>query len=344
MLSFSEFHKALKVVHPFIPQTSLKGALQGIEYNPEEGVLAAVGFASGIYYMLPERIADTPLFLPESFISSVEKVPPNTEWSGIKRTGSEESYKVSFGSLSLKFASLNCERRKMQEFTGESCEVQPEFIVQLDKLAAFMCQDDRKVNLHGLYCGDDRIYSCDNIRIVSFSAPVPDLMKGVFLPYACVEGIRKKQDIRFFQLHGNLLVFGTDSSIFYFTSVAAQFPDVKRIVEESEQPPFSAIVIDRSSQEFAAFSSMFGAGTDRSVLTISVEDNRLVLETATFLADMNLRCSLGLASSEVVVEKFHINSRVFLDGLGLSSNLKVGSRSVLFHDEFSSYMAMKMVK
>jgi hypothetical protein len=255
--------------------------------------------------------------------------------------GNGNNFVVKSGCLTFKFPETQKIFSPMREFVGDICSVSPELITSIDKISSAMCKDDRKVNLHGLYFGKGQIYACDNVRVVSLNAPVPTLLEGQFLPFSCIEGIKKKQDITSVQFHETAFVFSNDVSIFYFTKTAAKFPDVIAIFLQAQQEEAPELEIDNADPEFLTFCSLVNSAGNRTVLEVEVRDGRLLLSTVDYSDAVSLSYSLPIVNLSGEFSKFYIGATIFLESLQGFKKFRVGSRGAYFFSEDSQCVCLK---
>jgi len=342
-MTFEEFQNTLRVVNPFIPSSGMEGGTTGLIVDAESKILFASKYSGGVVHFLDELFCEDSMVIPKEMIERLIKLSPESTWKGIKKK--ENKYIMRIGKLTLTFISEPMPQYQLPQFKEEGSAVPKGFFEAVSWAASFMCQDDRKINLHGMQVVKGNLYTCDNVRIVKTKCEVPKELEDVFIPYGCALLVKGSQELSEVLQSKNVIVFLSTSYICYFAQSHAKFPKVDSFLQKAIKEEGTLITIDNTSQDLVHFQDLLFGDLLSVPLEVWIKDNTFWMRTSSF-GDFTSSIDLDLPVEGTAedVKPFYINGKLFVEGLMSFPTFKIQKDSVYFYDDRSDYLVMKMEK
>ena len=346
-IPFADFQQKLKRIAPFVAQNRLEGPIQGLVVDPEQGLLFASKFFGSCIHFLDSPVSEKTFVMPYSVFERLVKVSPNITWSG-KIEQLQTQMKVLLGSINIRFSPEEQKPYYIPDVIQENqADFSEEFIGSIDWIADYMCQDDRKVSMYGLFVGDNILYACDNIRLVSLKTEVPSVLKGTLLSFYCVSLIRKDKQLSHVIKSDQLIVFSSDSYVYTFSNVNASFPLVGGVFTRAESDSGTRIVlVQDDDEELQTFKNVLFSEMGSAPIEGHTENGFFVLRSLSreFL-QTSVELKLRVESMEGDIPTFTVNGKYFIEGLEKFKLMKVTPSYIYFYDAagLANYIVMRMV-
>lgn len=342
-MTFAEFKDKLKVAWPLIPADRLQGPVPGMTLYCDEGLLVSARNEGGLV------LSGVPFGTTDSVIITKEWVNKllhleNPEWSGLQVKDGRCRIKV--GRIKLEFGVETPSTIFIPEYVNNDLsEVPVEFLKDLTYMSPFMCEDDRKVNMYGMYASERALLTCDNIRAVKLECVVPPKLQNTFIPNFAVNTIIKNRD--FIKKIGTLpghVVCEAEKAVHYFSLLNATFPRVDSIFEKLEQA------------ESISVHSVALRGELEQFMGIAFDENRTTNLEVKISGD-KLDVSMLAQGDEIGVEgiplegpiegsvRFVVKFHHFLNGLMNYPYFRITKDAIVMKDAEGkvTYVVMKMV-
>jgi len=341
MMIFSEFQQILKLVYSFVPKTKMQGPICGVIVDKDKNMLFASTYEAGILHFLEDSVTEESLVLPERIVSKLLRLPSNTKWEGIKKKGS--AYTIKVGEIVLTFSAKEGETvdyRIPKPEKGEESQIVPAFLEGLRWIFPFACEDDRKVNLHGVFVGEEHLYACDNIRLTTLKVPTPEKLHNIFIPYNCLSFIKDRNEIFSVSCSESVLFFFSESYLIYFTRIEGEFPSVDNFLEQVHAEPGFKVEVP-CTDDLKLFCDLLSGDLDSIPLEVRITKNVLEFRTCQ-LTGTTHSLELGISCTAEKEGTIYVNARFFVEGLMLYRKFYVGGGWIYFKDEKSEYIVMRI--
>jgi len=344
-MNFLTFQNILHTLQPAIPSSKIEGGSGGIVVDTKTKTMLAMNVSSAFVYDIEdETMFGESMFIPKEIVQQILKIKAVNNWEGIEKVDS--TYKFRLGRVQIKFpeaqlpAASSPMAENLRKVRESGSDFSTETIDAISFMAEYMCQDDRKRNMYGLYAAAGVLYACDNIRIVALNTNLPAEFSDVFLPHSCVERIKGNKNINKVYNSENALTFFSDHYAFRFQKYAVGFPPVAKSINKVRAEDFAAVLVDIESAKTDVENMCTLVSNDVSAqMRIVVKNKELLLDVDAAIGSMNLRLPIETKDE---IAPFRVNSKLFLEGLLLSNVVLIGKTWVMFFSEDIKYLLMKM--
>lgn len=345
-MKLANFQKALQILSPFIAESKIHGPMPGVLIDSGKGYMySARSFGEGLY-LLDEEIAEKAFVLPYSIVSRIAKFSPDSKWSKFVEKDGKISTKVGRITVSFPIEEVLEFEPTLCDSSGVDLDLDPGFFEKMGMLSGFMCQDDRKLSLYGMFIGDDGLYTCDNIRIVFMKCNVSEALRGCFIPYGTVFVLQRlgKMGMDAVRTDSVLQLTSAEVGVFKFAQSGAEFPKVQSFVEKAQKGEERVFTIMEEKKEIEIFRDIFSsmiAELGSSILNVVLHSDCCKISASSLLSSTDIEIPIEFREEAPV--EFSVNGGHFLEGMLLFNQCMVAPTWVRFWNDEMEYIILKAV-
>ena len=210
MNDFAEFQALLKTCRPFVPSSQAQGALTGLVYwyVPTASLLCASSHFGGIICFMDadEEFYEKALFFPWDVVDSFIDISLDQAWKKFQALDNGQ-YEVHIGNVKLTFAARIVLEPGICDIPGGEVLIPDDFKLNMQWISPFMCHDDIKLNMYGMFVGEDGLYASNNFRMVFRKSEVPKPLENTFLPRKCVDIVKNNAALNYVMASDKVFIF-----------------------------------------------------------------------------------------------------------------------------------------
>lgn len=351
MMSLKDFQEILRVIRPFIPGDRLQGPTPGLVIDNELDMLSAARNEGGIFYSIRDerKCASKSLILPKEYVDRLLRLTA-VGWEGIAEADTQ--FLIRAGRLRMTFSAESKAPVMPPDFCGlVHSEIPQEFLENLSTISRFMCTDDRRLNVYGIYAGEDALYACDNVRATKLFCTIPESLRNVFLPLFCVNTIIKNREIQFGGVLQNELVFTSKNDareiLQFFLLLNAKFPEMERAFQRLLAEESIEILSKASADDLKEFMDISFSDLLSTSLEVSLEGYQMKLTSFSerVAGQDSIMFESQIESTEPLApQKFVVDISNFLSGLSDYPYLKLCKDAVVMQDKLKKMLYVVMKK